>query len=369
MTTPNLKQHLEYWQKHKDETQWVLGTLYETQGHCYYKAGAMVLINGLGQRFGMLSGGCLESDIQTYARKVMQEKLPMTLCYDATDDSELSFQLGIGCGGIVYIVLQPVSADNEYQHLDLLLESLQNRDKGLYLQLLPEWGGTPEQAEQYHGRVYSSKDDVKSSISKNDNVFISCAKDENTLSTSNRYQSIAKVIEKDQKLWLQSEIIPPVHLLVVGGDKDVLPMVNISQELGWEITIVDPRPAKGRGDTFIGVHLLNEMGEPLTRYIQENSVDAVIVMSHSVSIDAEGIKAVKDSPIQYLALLGPINRRDKVLNQANVTLDELPVPLAGPAGLDIGSIGPSGIALSIVSECYASLHKGTGQSLSHVLNR
>ena len=52
-----------------------------------------MLFNSLGQQFGLLSGGCLESDIQRYAKEVMASGQPTTICYDGSDEDDISFQL------------------------------------------------------------------------------------------------------------------------------------------------------------------------------------------------------------------------------------------------------------------------------------
>ena len=53
---------LHAWSKKKNESDWVLGTIYDTEGSTYRKAGAMMLFNGFGQQFGLLSGGCLDGN-------------------------------------------------------------------------------------------------------------------------------------------------------------------------------------------------------------------------------------------------------------------------------------------------------------------
>ena len=40
----------------------------------------------------------------------MRSQQSLTVCYDGSDEDDISFQLGIGCGGIVYILLQPIQA-------------------------------------------------------------------------------------------------------------------------------------------------------------------------------------------------------------------------------------------------------------------
>jgi len=58
---------LREWNSQKHDREWVLGTVIRTSGSSYQKAGAFMLFNDLGQRYGLLSGGCLESDLHRKA--------------------------------------------------------------------------------------------------------------------------------------------------------------------------------------------------------------------------------------------------------------------------------------------------------------
>ena len=127
-----LKEILTIWQDNNDES-WVLGTVYKTKGSAYRKAGALMLIDSLGQYYGLLSGGCLEADIIRNARKVMQSGNAINLEYDSTDEDDWAYQLGIGCGGKIYITLQYVSEENDLR-LSTMLQGLNNRETGLYHQ-------------------------------------------------------------------------------------------------------------------------------------------------------------------------------------------------------------------------------------------
>ena len=102
---------LQAWQDKRDDTEWVLGTVYRTTGSSYRKACAM-MINGFSQYFGMLSCGCLEADILRHARRVMQSGEVDRIRYDGSDEDDWSYQLGIGCGGCIDIVLHPLRVDN-----------------------------------------------------------------------------------------------------------------------------------------------------------------------------------------------------------------------------------------------------------------
>ena len=48
-----------------------------------------MLFNSIGQQFGLLSGGCLEANIQLRAAQVMSTQKSITLCYDGADEDEI----------------------------------------------------------------------------------------------------------------------------------------------------------------------------------------------------------------------------------------------------------------------------------------
>lgn len=120
-----LSELLASWLPLRDSANWVLGVIYRTEGPCYRKAGAMMLFSSQGHQLGMLSSGCLESDISRHARRVMLEQRVVQCCYDRSDEDDMAYQLGIGCGGVVYIQLMPVNAANQYLQLDKLLLALE----------------------------------------------------------------------------------------------------------------------------------------------------------------------------------------------------------------------------------------------------
>lgn len=324
-----LSELLGHWYPHRDDCDWVLGTVYRTEGPSYRKAGAMMLFNSLGQQFGMLSGGCLESDIQTHARRVMQTGDSVTLCYDGSDEDDLSFQLGIGCGGVVWIVLHPVTAENHYLQLDQVYDALRQRRSGQYRQLVPE------------------------------HVFAPAAADFTAVKFSTEASHLPQtgLQQRHGQLWLDTLITPPPHILVVGGGIDARPVVSMAKQMGWEVSLWDPRPANARREFFMAAdHILSEPAEALHKAVHNLRIDTAVIMSHNIDLDAATLKSLNGSGLQFIALLGPIHRKQQVLNRAGLNIGQLQQPLSGPAGLDIGGELPESIALSILAECHKELH-------------
>lgn len=333
---------LSEWAKQPDEVDWVLGTIYRTEGPAYRKAGAMMLFNSLGQQWGMLSGGCLETDIQTHARRVMQTGEATQLCYDGSDEDDLSFQLGIGCGGTVYIVLQAIHAENHYLQLDRLYAALQARKNGIYRQNI----SAPDQESYFTVLESRPENSIPSSV------------DEVT----------TQLLTEGDNQYLQNVIQPQPHLLIIGGGVDARPLVGLAHQLGWQTSLWDPRPANARREYFMQAdHILDIPSHALAEYVEGNRVDAAVLMSHHLELDAQALKDLNGQNLSYWALLGPNNRRQRVLNQAQLLESQLQPRLAGPAGLDIGAELPESIALSILTECHAVLKSASGRSLSGYL--
>lgn len=337
----NLCSLLERWYPKRDSSQWVLGTVYDTFGPTYRKAGSMMLLSDDGQQLGMLSGGCLESDIHRHARKALLKGESLLLTYDGSDEDDVSFQLGIGCGGRVHIVLQPVTQANHYLRLADLHRTLSEGRSGVYEQIISP-----------NGKVAArfTSDEI--------NHF--------SYSSIRERQQLAHTFENEGETWLSTRVFPSPHLLIIGGGADAQPMVAQSNALGWRTSVWDPRPANARAEYFPDAYQrLRCEPEALAAFIQQHHVNAAIVMSHSVSMDAKALKAIYPEKLQYVALLGPENRRAQVIEQTGIAPDQLLDQIHGPAGLDLGAQLPETIALSILAECHAKLFGGSGQPMKN----
>ena len=68
-----------------------------------------MLIDKNGYGIGTVSGGCLEADVLERAKKVFETGEPVVITYDTTGDENSIFGLGMGCRGVVRILLATVS--------------------------------------------------------------------------------------------------------------------------------------------------------------------------------------------------------------------------------------------------------------------
>ena len=325
-----LNQLLKHWLASKDSQQWVLATIIETDGSSYRKAGAMMMINSLGQYFGLLSGGCLESDIMLQARRCWDTGHNRIIEYDMREEEDLAWQLGIGCGGMVRILLQPVSRENHYLSLDNLYRYLDNNQACEYQQVIHQSG--PE------------------------NSLLPCDSQE-------------RATDDSRPCFVQ--IIKPVpHLALFGGGVDARPVVAIAMQLGWQLTLIDPRISYARSEQFDpSITIVRQSLDELTGIAWLQKIDMALIMTHNIQLDGQSLALVQSSSACYVGMLGPTHRTERVLAHMKLDRTDLIKPLANPVGLRLGGELPESIALSMLAEAHAYIEQADGQSISGMLDR
>jgi xanthine dehydrogenase accessory factor len=331
-----ISQLLNHWTENRDKHLWVLATIIQTEGSSYRKAGAMMLINDMGQYFGLLSGGCLESDIMRQSRRCWDNQQNRIIEYDMREEEDLAWQLGIGCGGMVKILLQPVHADNDYLKLDEMSACLEQRQKVEYHQQIDE--GLP------HNKV---------------------------LAIDKSYKISPIRVQNDRGIDVFVQQMSPAPLLAVfGAGVDAKPVVSIAAELGWQVILIDPRVGYAKAEFFTKASQIIRLScDALKGATWLQQIDIALVLTHNIKLDAAALKLVQNSSAKYVGLLGPNHRTDRVLGIANLTRNELSKPLANPVGLRLGGELPESIALSMLAEAHAVIEHADGLSISGVLNQ
>ncbi|MCV6603697.1 MAG: XdhC family protein [Porticoccaceae bacterium] len=316
---------LAQWYSQRDELQWVLATVVATQGSSYRKSGAFMLIDSLGRCHGLVSGGCLEADVVRRARRCWADGNNHLVQYDMREEGDFAAELGIGCGGMVHILLQPVSADNRYLQLDRLRQRLEEGQPCYYRQ----------------------------------NLAAGVVPDNHFFDQSQPQAGDEQVVH---------HIKPAPHIAVFGGGVDARPLVAMAGQLGWRITLVESRVGYGRQAYFPEARqIVRQAPCELVDAPWLQQLDGAVIMHHSLSLDGRALKLLQTSSAGYVGMLGPTHRTEKVLAEVGLSREALSKPLANPVGLALGGELPESIALSIVAEMHAVLEGGSGGSLSDCL--
>ena len=308
---------------------WVLAVITKIQGSSYRKTGAIMLFHSLGKSVGLVSGGCLEADLLRHAQRAIQQDQALNITYDASDESDASHQLG--CGGIIDLLLIPVTAENNYLHLQTLMTQLKSTNCAYQLPLVK----TGTKSATVLANVIPILSDTDYDFSKS------------TCSATKEFPGIAMLTIPCRTRF---------HLAIFGGGLDAQPLAMIATQLGWKVTVFDERSSYAHQHHFPNTNLIKQPISQLKNDILTD-VDGVVVMQHNLTLDALALKLISQSNQAYVALLGPRHRRDQVLSKAEISLDDFNGFFSAPAGLDLGGELPESIALSMLAECHAVFHK------------
>lgn len=334
-----------------DGSPLVLASVYDTEGSTYSKAGAQMLINADADFQGMLSGGCLEGDLAERSRAVLQSGEPQAVTYDLRQSDEELWGLGVGCEGLIRVFLQPLTAANGYQPFTTIAAALR--------------GDTAQAAAIV---IDSDLDDLRpgssmvlidSEVRFTDMPAAAAAEIAAVIgATLAEKVSALKQVTTDgkQTRCLCVLLTPPPAILVLGAGLDARPLVRLACELGWRVTVQDHRPAYIDAGRFgEAERVLCVPVEELSATLDLNRYSAAIVMSHHLVSDRSYLRQLAASRVRYIGLLGPIDRRRRLLDELGDIGEQLRERVHGPAGLRLGGRGPAPIALSIIAEMHQLL--------------
>src|SRR3990172_4669857 len=83
-----------------------LATIVNVRGSIPSYESAKLLVREDGSLFGTVGGGCVEAEVWTVARKVMQDEKPQRLTFNLNNDP--SYDTGLLCGGTLEVFVEPI---------------------------------------------------------------------------------------------------------------------------------------------------------------------------------------------------------------------------------------------------------------------
>jgi xanthine dehydrogenase accessory factor len=297
----------------RSETGSVLATLATVEGSSYRRPGARMLMTHGRMRIGSISGGCLEEDLIERSRRVAANGRAELAVYDTTTENDVVWGVGLGCHGVVRILLEPLPPRPAWA-----VAVAENLRAGRATDLAVVW-------ENPRGPVGTRLGD--DSGAGRPGVF-------------------------------SERIEPPTSISIFGAGDDAQPLARMALELGWRVTVADPRPAMPTEERFPGVFaLVLGPADELVARAAPLPGSLAVVMTHHYRHDLPLMHHLLPLPLAYLGLLGPKRRSEKILADLagkglSMTAD-MRARLRAPVGLDLGADAPEEVALSIIAEMTA----------------
>ena len=390
-----------------------LATLVHVAGSSYRGVGARALALPDGDTIGLISGGCLEGDLLERAGEVLADGRARTVRYDSNAPEDAWLGLGLGCNGVVDVLLERVQATDAApagRYLRLLEQarcggrrsalatvyrSPDAGEVGARLALVEpppaaaaapaasasaataSAGGapaasasaatTPAAATPAGGALGRGVPGGAGAVAKTPEprphhfghlrpaLREALTRDLSALLDGGRSHSAAYQVEGAAVHVLLELVEPPLALTVCGAGPDAEPLVTLAANLGWVPVVFDHRAAFARPERFPGAsRVLTGAREEFAAAVPPRAGEVAVLMTHSYPTDLAYLEQLAARDLRYIGVLGPRRRLQRLLDELGARAPATSA-LYGPAGLDIGADTPAEIALSIVAEIRAVL--------------
>ena len=349
---------LDFFSAHKNDESLVLVTIVGTEGSTYRKPGAMMLISRDHQFEGMISGGCLEGDLLLHAEDVFAAGAPRFVTYDMHANDELVWNLGLGCDGVIHLLLQRLDRNQGFGFLTQLESAMANRCATLLALSMGSGGEVPVASLA----LLTSNGQVSGQERLQE--LLGAATDAGWPEW--RYRKVSSSVTEQHNDVILIHIPPRTRVLICGAGPDAVPVAQTLCGLDWEVVLVDHRPTyiqKGRFPERCQV--IEARPESLAANVDLDEIDAAVVMSHHLENDSVYLSQLAGRNIAYVGCLGPAARSVRLKEMSGCP--ELKV--YGPVGLDIGAELPEAIALSLAAEIHAVLNNRSGLPLISMVQK
>jgi len=332
----------------------VMATVYATEGSTYSKAGHRIIISTNGDYQGLVSGGCVEGDLAAHAHMVFVTGEARSITYDLRQDEDDIWGMGVGCDGLLKILLQRLDADSNYEPFRTIAER----------QTIANGGGTcvtvteSEDRELLPGATWIDWGDDSLTWQMPEDRMSAIRNQSGTLGKASKPKLLRQPSRGGAFTALHVPIQPIPRLLILGAGPDAAPLLAMANEVGWFVTVIDHRQARIDDPAFCSAEQrLCIPSEKVPSAIDLDQFSAAVIMSHNLEADGLHLTHLSmNTHVRYIGLLGPKKRRDRLIKAHDLGDKAFINRLHGPAGLPIGADSPESIALSILADIHQHLN-------------
>jgi xanthine dehydrogenase accessory factor len=316
-----------------------LATVIKTWGSSPRPPGSMLFISDGGAMAGSVSGGCIEGAVVHAALESLKEGTPRLLEFGVT--SEMAWEVGLACGGQVQVFVAPLPEPGApgADLIETLRRDLRERRPFALLTTVPSG----------ERRLYS----LPSGADEAPEPLAQAARD---ALLHDRFSEHAA--ESGQRVLVQP-FCPPVRVIIVGAVHIAQPLAQMAALAGFEVHVIDPRRAFATSERFPGVALHTRWPAPALSELGVDARCAVITLTHDPKLDDPALDAALHSGAFYVGALGSGKTHAARLGRLRSRgFDDAALQrIHGPVGLPLGGRAPAEIAVAILAQLIAELHR------------
>jgi xanthine dehydrogenase accessory factor len=330
----------------------VLATVVDIEGSAYRRPGAKMVITADGDGVGAITAGCLEDEVIAIAAEVLAAGEPRLETYDLMeDDDDDVWGLGVGCNGIIDILLEPLD-----ESLRPALDAYETGESVAAVTVLDS-DGAGTRAHYHPGEGFSTAPGADPLSGWLIDAIEGATAD---LLSRGKSDTLQVGTDDHRASVFVDGIEPPSELVVCGTGHDVGPVVEVAKRADFRVTVAGFRGADATPERFpeaddvISTSPV-DLADAYDRGFDRDTY--AVVMTHNFVDDRLAVETLLDTDAPYVGLLGPRERFEEMVEEfeaeGRTVSDNQLERVYTPAGLDLGGGDPYQIAVSIVSEALA----------------
>jgi xanthine/CO dehydrogenase XdhC/CoxF family maturation factor len=342
---------------------YLIATVVAVRGSAYRRPGARMLLTQFRWIAGSVSGGCLEGDISNKGWWRTRDGEPVVVTYDsripeAADDDDVRAAFGLGCDGVVEVMLERAGAVGTIDPLELAHECVRTQKRASIITVFRGTASVPVGKRLVlRAGTESCSEAIGDGELRAEMIADARAAIETGQSRTKTYATAEGPIDA-----FVEAIVPPPRLFVFGTGHDAVPIVQCARLLGWETFVIAPKPRVSTRERFVNAdEVLTAPAGELADRIDSADRAVAIVMGHHYDLDREHVGMLAGTRARYIGVLGPRARTSRMLAELCLTLDDSRIH--APLGLDIGAETPQEIAMAAIAEIQAALRHASGAFL------
>src|SRR5271165_852247 len=342
----------------RSDTPFAVATVVGIRGSAPRELGATMAIDAGGEVIGSVSGGCVEGAVYELATSLLPDGDATVATFGISDDE--AFSVGLTCGGILDILVQPVGPDARAV-LAAVLGSEAAGDPVALASVtrgpavgarMAVWGDRVEGTLGAEGLDAAAVDDARGLLALG--------------GTGVRHYGASGQRRMDEVEVFVESFAPPPRMIVFGAIDFAASVVRLGAFLGFHVTVCDAREVFATEKRFPDADEV--VCEWPHRYLAGTAVDdrtVICVLTHDPKFDVPVLEVALRGPAAYIGAMG--SRRtneDRLarLREVGLTEDEL-ARLSAPVGLDLGARTPEETAISIAADIVRRRWGGSGRPL------
>lgn len=169
----------------------------------------------------------------------------------------------------------------------------------------------------------------------------------------------SRTVDLPSGTWFLNIHNPPLRLIVVGAVHIAQALVPVAAQVGYAVTVVDPRRSFATDERFPNVTVSTDWPDEALDALRPDIRTAIVTLTHDPKLDDPALDRALKSPAFYVGALG--SRRTHAARLGRLRelghSDEAMARIRGPVGVDIAAVTQAEIAVSIMAEVIAA-HRG-----------